>query len=114
MPEHAQLGRYYGQLWSLNQTWAVEHKAVFFPQDDLPVWIETFGSFLCFTRPFKPTFEILRDNFVFALDRLSEFKNYEIADKLGQHLFTYYLWDVYPLNGEDSLLERLLREDHRG
>ena len=106
MPEHAQLGRYYGQLWSLNQTWAVEHKAVFFPQDDLPVWIETFGSFLCFTRPFKPTFEILRDNFVFALDRLSEFKNYEIADKLGQHLFTYYLWDVYPLNGEDSLLER--------
>ena len=106
MPEHAQLGRYYGQLWSLNQTWAVEHKAVFFSQQNLSVWIEAFGSFLLFTRPFKPIFEILRDNFVFALDHLSEFQNDEIADKLGQHLFTYYLWDVYPLNGEDSLLER--------
>ena len=32
MPEYALLGMYYGQLWSLNQTWAVEHKTVFFPQ----------------------------------------------------------------------------------
>ena len=106
MPEHAQLGRYYVQLWSLNQTWAIEHKAVFFPQDNLPVWIEAFGSFLCFTRPFKPTFEILRDNFVFALDHLSKIENGEIADRLGQHLFIYYLWKVYPLKGDDSLLEK--------
>ena len=26
--------------------------------------------------------------------------------KLGQHLFTYYLWDVYPLKGDRSLIER--------
>ena len=107
MPEHAQLGRYYGQLWNLNQTWAVEHKAVFFPQQNLSVWIEAFGSFLLFTWPFKPIFEILRDNFVFAFDHLSEFEDDEIADRLGQHLFIYYLWEVYPLNGEDSLLERI-------
>ena len=106
MPERVQLGRYYGQLWSLNHTWAVEHKAVFFPQDNLPVWIETFGSLLRFTRPFKPIFEILRDNFVFALDHLPKIEDGEIADKLGQHLSIYYLWEVYPLNGEDSLLER--------
>ena len=106
MPERAQLGRYYGQFWSLNQTWAVEHKAAFFPQDNLSVWIEAFGSFLCFTRPFKPIFEILRDNFVFALDHLSKIEDGEIADKLGQHLFIYYLWEVYPLKGKDSLLER--------
>ena len=106
MPEYAQLGRYYVQLWSLNQTWAIEHKAVFFPQDDLPVWMETFGSFLCFTRPFKPIFEILRDNFVFALDHLPKIEDGEIADRLGQHLFIYYLWEVYTLKGEDSLLKR--------
>ena len=40
MPERALLGMYYGQLWSLNQTWAVEYKLIFFPQDDLPVWID--------------------------------------------------------------------------
>ncbi len=106
MPEHAQLGRYYVQLWDMNQRWAVEHKAVFFPQDNLLVWIEAFGSFLCFTRPFKPIFEILRDNFVFALDHLPKIEDGEIVDRLGQHLFIYYLWEVYPLKGKDSLLER--------
>ena len=106
MPEHAQLGRYYVQLWDMNQRWAVEHKAVFFPQDNLPVWIEAFGSFLRFTQPFRPTFEILRDNFVFSLDHLPKIEDGEIVDRLGQHLFIYYLWEVYPLKGEDSLLER--------
>ncbi|MFV0436523.1 MAG: hypothetical protein ACK5PS_03910 [Desulfopila sp.] len=30
----------------------------------------------------------------------------ELIDRLGQHLFTYYLWEVYPLTGDESLLER--------
>ncbi len=106
MPEHAQLGRYYIQLWDMNQRWAVEHKAVFFPQDNLPIWVEAFGSFLRFTRPFKPIFEILRDDFVFALDHLPKIEDNEIVDTQAQRLFTYYLWEVYPLKGEDSLLER--------
>ena len=113
MPEHAILGMYYVQLWSLNQTWAIEHKAVFFPQDDLPVWIEAFGGFLRFTRPFMPIFEILRDNFLFALDHLSKIEDGEIADRLGQHLFIYYLWEVYPLNGEDSLLEKFYEKTEK-
>ena len=111
IPEYALLGMYYGQLWNLNQTWVVEHKAVFFPQDDLSVCTATFRGFLLFTRPFKPIFEILRDDFVFALDHLGELNEIaqsgpNLIDKLGQHLFTYYLWKVYPLNGEDSLLEK--------
>ncbi len=106
-PERAVIGMCYGSICSLNQSWAAKYKTIFFPQDDLSVWIETFGSFLHFNRPFKPAFEILRDNFVFALDHLSEFEDDEIVDKLGQHLFVYYLWEVYPLNGEDSLLERI-------
>lgn len=111
MPEYAMLGRCYGQFWSLNQTWAFKHKAVFFPQGDLPSWIEAFRGFLLFTRPFKPTFDILRDDFAFALDHLADLegKKYSIKEPintLGQHLFTYYLAKVYPLNGEDSLLEK--------
>ncbi len=111
MPEYALLGMYYGQLWSLNQTWVVKHKAIFFPQNDRPVWIEAFGGFLSFNSPFKPTFEILRDDFTLALVHLGELKEIaqlgqNLTDKLGQHLFTYYLWKVYPLNNEDSLLEK--------
>ena len=111
MPEYALLGMYYGQLWGLNQTWAVEHKAIFFPRNDRPVWIEGFGGFLAFNSPFKPIFEILRDDFALSLNHLGELKEIaqlgpNLIDKLGQHLFTYYLWEVYPLNGEDSLLEK--------
>ena len=106
MPERALLGMYYGQFLGLNQTWAVEHKAIFFPQDDIPVWIEAFGNFLRFSQPFRPTFEILREDFVLALDHLPKFKDGEITDALGEHLFTYYLWEVYPLNGKESLLEK--------
>ena len=111
MPEYAMLGRCYGQFWYLNPTWVAKHKAVFFPQGDLPSWIEAFRGFLIFTRPFKPTFDILRDDFVFALDHLADLegRNYSIKEPintLGQHLFTYYLAKVYPLKGEDSLLEK--------
>ena len=111
MPERAMLGMCYGSICSLNQSWVAKYKAIFFPQDDLPVWVETFGSFLHFTRPFKPTFEILRDDFAFALDHLTDLEgkkrsDRELTDTLGEHLFAYYLWEVYPLKGEDSLLEK--------
>ena len=111
MPERAMIGMCYGSICSLNQSWAAKYKVIFFTQDDLPVWIETFGSYLHFNRPFKPIFEILRDDFVFALDHLADLagnkrSGRELNDKLGQHIFAYYLWEVYPLNGEDSLLEK--------
>ena len=106
MPERALLGMYYGQLLGLNQAWAVEHKAAFFPQNNFSVWIEAFGNFLRFNQPFEPTFEILKDDFVFVLDHLTELKGSEQIDTLGEHLFAYYLWKVYPLNGKDSLLEK--------
>ena len=105
------LGMNFGNLLILNKTWAIEHRTNFFPQDDLPVWIQAFGSFLRFNQPFKPTFEILEQEFAFALDHLADLKakehqHMEPIDRLGQDLFTYYLWDVYPLKGKDSLLEK--------
>ena len=113
MPERAILGMYYDQLLGLNQAWAVEHKAVFFPQDNLPVWIEAFGNFLRFNQPFKLTFEILRGDFAFALDHLTKFVDSEMTNSLGEHLFAYYLWEVYPLNGEDSLLEKFYEKTEK-
>ncbi|MGB5055479.1 MAG: PIN domain-containing protein [Nitrospirales bacterium] len=109
LPERALLGYHFGSIWNLNNDWVEANIERFFPHDDLSIWVEVFSAFIRFNRPFRPTFDILRDEFVFALahiDNLDITKNSEreSTDTLGQHLFTYYLWDVYPLQGEDSLL----------
>jgi len=110
-PEHALLGMYFGNLCTLNRDWAIEQKEVLFPQGDQPAWGDAFGSYIRFNRPIKVTFEILRKDFEYALENLNVLTGTrddgkELVDRLGQHLFTYYLWQVYPLTGAESLLER--------
>ncbi len=118
LPEYAILGSRYGNIFSLNETWATEHKSQFFSQDKLRAWLDAFKNFLCFHHSFKPTFEILRDDFDFALEHLQSLRDKDSpinhvdnpVDTLGQHLFIYYLWEAYPLTGEKSLLERYYRK----
>ena len=115
LPERAILGQKYGSIFLLNEVWATEHKSDLFPQDDLPAWAEAFDSFLRFNRPFESLFEVLRGDFEFALQQSSNVEMQERlrgepVDPLGRHLFTYYLWDVYPLRGETSLLERYYQQ----
>ena len=102
LPEYAILGRSYPWIFHLNKAWAAEHKSDFFPQYKSPEWLAAFGSLVCYNRPFKPTFEILRDDFGFALQHLADFKKRDTPGKepidiLGQHLFQYYLWEMYSL-----------------
>ena len=134
LPEYAILGRDYRLIFSLNKVWAAEHKSDFFPQANLPAWLAAFSSFVGYNRPFERIFEVFRDDFDFALQYLIEFKKQNGSDKkqmdifgrplkqnsptekliegLGRHLFTYYLWGLYPLrksvenNEQCSLLER--------
>ena len=115
LPERAMLGMQYHNIFILDGAWATEHKTDFFLRGDLPAWVEAFDSFLRYHRPFKPIFEVLRDDFEFALQQKGDTKRQERlrgepADPLGRHLFTYYLWDVYPLRGEASLLERYYQQ----
>ena len=116
-PEYAVLGKNYNQIFSLNKAWTVEHKSDFFPQEALPAWLAAFGSFVGYNHPFKPTFEVLRNDFGFALQHIADFNKRNTSGKgqidiLGQHLFHYYLWEMYPLRGSVgnndycSLLER--------
>ena len=120
MPEYAILGRNYVNVRWLDMAWATEHKSDFFPQDALLERLAAFGNLLVFTRPDKATFEGLREEFDFALQHIADFEGQELLGGepsyiLGQHLFTYYLWDVYPLQGRESLLERFYKatDDHR-
>ena len=131
LPEYAILGRDYRYFFTLNETWATEHKSDFFPQGKLPAWLAAFSSFLHYN-PCKRTFQIFRDDFDFALQYLIEFKNRDVTeekemdifgrpmkqnspeeiliDSLSHHLFCYYLWGMYPLKGSldhDEHLSRL-------
>ena len=117
LPEHAILGRNYSWIFNLNKTWAKKHKSEFFPQDKLLEWLAAFSSFICSNNPHKVIFEIFLNDFDFALQHIADCEKQdhtqkESIDTLGQHLFTYYLWGLYPLKGlietrnRYSLLER--------
>ena len=115
LPERAILGRHYGRIFSLDEAWATEHKSDFFPQHELPAWLEAFKGFVCSNHPFKRIFDILYDDFDFALKHLANFKerqqpSEDVTNALGRHLFMYYLWDGYSLRGDKSLLERYYHE----
>ena len=109
--EYAILGRNFVNFLSLDERWSTEHKSDFFPQGSPPEWLEAFGNLLVFSRSNRPTFEILREDFEYALNHISDFGERKLTGRkpryvLGEHLFRYYLWNVYPLQGEESLLER--------
>ena len=112
LPERAMLGMQYHNIFFLDGAWATAHKTDFFPQGDLSAWLGAFDSFLRYNRPSKPIFEVLRDDFDLTLQhaRRQERLHGEPVDPLGRHVFFYYLWDVYPLRGEASLLERYYQE----
>ena len=113
LPEHALLGLQFGRIYSLNRHWAIRHKDDIFPQRELHAWREAFGNFLRYNKPRKWMFDIVRGQSEFAIENLNDLRigkytrdTEELADWLGQHLFSYYVWGVYPLTGRDSLLER--------
>lgn len=110
-PESALLGMHFGNLFTLNRDWVARQRDIFFPQANEVVWRDAFASYIRFNRPAKLTFEILRGKFEYAIENLNVLAiekgdGMELVDRLGQHLFTYYLWEVYPLTGDESLLER--------
>ena len=111
-PEHALLGMHFGNLYHFNRDWATKYQENFFPQENESVWWDAFGSYLRFNEPAMPAFEILQDEFQYAIANLKTLSTKNdnrgrLVNRLGQHLFTYYLWEVYPLVGDDeSLLER--------
>ena len=120
LPERAILGVCYPQLLYLERAWATAHRTDFFPQTSMPAWREAFGSFLRYTRPSKPLFEVLREDFSFAVQHLVQFRgrddsDTEFSDNLGRHLFLNFLWGLFPLKGKDSFLERFYQstEDDR-
>ena len=108
VPEYAVLAVNYRRIFYLNETWAAKHKSDFFPRETMLSWLAAFESYINYNQPFKPTFEVLQDDFNFALQNLSRFESSETSrrkpiDMLGEHLFTYYLWECIRSEGKESL-----------
>lgn len=109
MPEQGLMGMHFWRLCTLNRDWAAERKGFLFPQENEPFWRDAFGSFIRSTPPRKLMFDILRGDFEYALEHLNiltaaKDDGKELVDSLGRHLLYYYLWQVYPLMGDESLL----------
>lgn len=105
LPEYALLGLNYGRICDLNREWAVQHKRDLLPQEKISAWTEAFENFLRYNWPSKQVFDIVRDDIEFALENIDKFRT-DSTDTLGEHLFTYYLREAYPLTGGSSLLEK--------
>ena len=117
IPEYAILGIYYRQIYNFNQAWGIDHKSDFFPQGNMPAWQAAFENFLHYNRPDEPIFNIVHGEFEFALEHLDYLKQQnqsgrEAINDLGEHLFLYYLWDVYPLRDDSSLLARFYQKSN--
>ncbi len=115
--EYAILGKNYASIYNFNEKWAIEHKSDFFPQTQSKrkEWYAAFSSFILFNHEYKRIYEIFKDDFNFALQHLSDFKNHDLIGRqpinvFGGHIFTYYLWEMFPLKGEESLLEQFYQK----
>ena len=73
LPEYALLGLHFGRIWDLDSEWTEENKSNFFPdpQHKLQIWVESFSVplFASVSRSVR-IFEMLRADFVFALNSL--------------------------------------------
>ena len=112
-PEYAILGMDYPSLCSFNERWAIVHKSDMFPQtrSKRQEWYAAFSSFILCNPANKRLYEIFKDDFTFALQHLSDFKKHDLVaqqpiDVFGEHIFTYYLSKMFPLSGQESLLEQ--------
>lgn len=115
LPEHALLGMHFGNLFTLDPDWTASKQRSLFPRYNEGAWLETFRSYIRFNRPLMQAFKTLRSEFEHALgkvDAMATGNSYgkELVDRLGQHIFSYYLWKVYPLVGDNSLLEKFYSE----
>ena len=119
LAERAILGTVYELMIALDEAWAIKNRLAFFPRDDLNVWATAFGAFLRFHRPYRRYFEILEEDFEFAVEHLPALAERqpprgESIDALGRVLFRYYSIEQYPLQGDASPIDRYYQmTDHR-
>ncbi|WP_309401022.1 hypothetical protein [Cerasicoccus maritimus] len=111
LAEHALLGLQYLRLFQLDKAWTIKNTHKIFPQTNLKAWAESFGSYLQYNSPYTDLFPVLKGELEFAVTHLPALEEMravgeEIPDRLAQHLFNYYLWELVELNDGENLLAK--------
>ena len=109
LPEYAMFGQQFANIIALDEKWAITHRKILFPQENVDAWAVAFSTYVRFTNPYRRPFEVLREDYLNALSQLDTTSTDEEAprafsEQLGHHLFMFYLWGMYSLTGPDSLL----------
>lgn len=111
LPEHVILVVRYGGIYGLDRDWVVRHKERLFPKEDQYKWNNIFGYFLQHYPPSRHIFDVFQSDMEHALEQIDSFntnsdRRVDFIDALGRHIFAYYLWEIYPLTGDGSLIQR--------
>ncbi len=118
-PEQAILGRHFENLCILNQDWVIQQREALFPPFNTANGWDVFGSYILFyNRPVKLVFDILQKEFKDSVENLESLLDKGscggmIIERLGVYLFSAYYWESYPLQGDNSLLERFYYKTKR-
>lgn len=113
--EHAILGLEFSRSRWLDQKWATDNRDRVFPRNDLGKWSAAMVSYLKYNRPFSKIYELITPELEFALSKSKKLnienkEEREIVPKVGEHAFSYYLWGLFALEGEESLLQKFYKK----
>jgi len=114
-PEYAILGMHLSDICLWDSDWVKRHLEILFPQETPDIWWSTFEGYILWNHPYVKVYEVLSPHFPFALANLSvpmdrDKNGDEIVENFGRHLYSYYLWEYYPLTGENSLLQEFYNQ----
>jgi len=130
LPEYAVLGFHYFRIAFFAPAWARERKADIFPHDNFPAWRASFSAVIRYVHINEQVYRHLKDEYRFAVERLWELppeqheygagienletlmpthqereeRRTEIINRLGHHLFVYYLWGMFSTDDSENLL----------
>ena len=98
-------GGYFPTLFYLNKGWTKEHIPSIFPKDaeHRMLWRASWEAYINYCRPYKAVYEMLRDQYQLAIQKLDSPKISKVAkEKLSVHIMIAYLREQEGL-GDKSL-----------
>lgn len=87
-------GAYFPNLFYLNKGWTKEHIPSIFPKDaeHRMLWRAAWEAYIKYCRPYKAVYEMLRDEYQLAIQKLDSPKISKVAkEKLSVHVMIAYL-----------------------
>jgi hypothetical protein len=112
---HSVFGEKLVPLADLDQPWLMQHLTDIFPEDPekRALWNAAWNGFLAYWRPGARLLEILRNQYVRAIEHIGESNSktkygQSPGDLLADHLMGFYWWGTLRL--DDDLMQRFLEK----